>query len=98
MCSTSFPINAPLTTCVSLQSPFFFSPAARHAGGSREVFDGGLPYLSAFLLLAPPPRWRYAEGFDGGLPYCGGPGFLQLTVIEFCRLLSLAVQGCESGF
>ena len=47
----------------SFNSPFFVSPLHRHAGGSREVFYGGLPYYSAFLRLAPPPRWRYAGCF-----------------------------------
>ena len=33
-----------LAFCFNL--PFFLSPPPRHAGGSREVFDGGLLHCS----------------------------------------------------
>ena len=53
--------------CFLLQSPSFVSPPPRHAGGSGEGFDGGLPYHSAFLRLAPRHAGGTREFFDGGL-------------------------------
>ena len=38
----------------SFNSSFFVSPPPRQAGGSREVFRGGLPYHSAFFVSPPP--------------------------------------------
>ena len=32
----------------------FVSSSPRHAGGSREVFDGGLPYHGGFFVSYPP--------------------------------------------
>ena len=42
----------------SFNSPFFVLPLPRHAGGSREVFDGRLSYHSAFFVSPP----RHAGG------------------------------------
>ena len=37
----------------SFNSPFFVSLHPRHAGGTRVVFDDGLPYHSAFFVSIP---------------------------------------------
>ena len=48
-------VSLVIACAFSFYSPFFVSPPPRHAGGSREAFDGGLPYHSAFFVSPPPP-------------------------------------------
>ena len=84
--------------CVLLQFAFLRLTPPRHAAGSREVFDGGLPYHSAFLRLAPPPRWRYAGDLHDGLPYYSVCVSLKYFYSRFSWLHSQAVQRCGGGF
>ena len=63
VCGSFFYVDFPYrSACVFLQSPFFVSLPARHAGGPREVFDGDLPYPSACVFFQS-PFFRVFPGF-----------------------------------
>ena len=53
-------VSLVIAPAFSFNSPFFVSPPPRHAGSTREVFDGGSSYRSAFFVSPPPLCWRYA--------------------------------------
>ena len=54
MALVSFVIAPAFSFCVLLQFAFLRLDHPRHAGCSREVFDGGLPCHNAFSLSPPP--------------------------------------------
>ena len=51
-------VSLVIAPAFSFNSPFFVSPPPRHAGGTQEVSDGGLPCHSAFFVSPP----RHAGG------------------------------------
>ena len=62
-------VSLVIVPAFSFNSPFFVSPSPRHVAGSREVFDGGLPYHSAFFVSPLRTAGSTRDFFEGGLPY-----------------------------
>ena len=88
-----------LAPAFSFNSPFFVSPPPRHAGGTPDVFDGGLSYHSAFFVSPPRHAGGTREVFDGGSPYYSASVSFNYFSSSFSWLNSQAVQRCGgSGF
>ena len=85
------PVRGRVLTLVFLViAPAFFinrfsssRPPPHHAGGPREVFDGGLPIIAPFFVSTPSHAGCTRDVFDGGLPYCSTCIFLQLLFFAF---------------
>ena len=77
----------------------FISPPLRHACGSREVFDGGLPQHSASLGFAPPATLAVREKFLAVVCLIVVPAFPSITFLRvFPGFVDKPFRGVGVGF
>ena len=91
-------VSLVLAPVFSFNSPFFVCVPPRHAGGTREVFDGGLSYHSAFFVSPPATLAVRGRFFDGGLPYYSVCVSFNYFLRVFPGFIARPFRGVRVGF